>query len=299
MVNATISMTGFAARRAEGAGCDWTWDIRSVNGKGFDLRLRLPDGVEGLEQGVRAAVTRVVARGNVSVNLRLQRGGGAGSLALSPAGLSAALSALKTVETAAFDHDLSLTPASMAEVLAIRGVMDPGAEAEPDPALTPALLADFDLLLADFAAARRVEGQALGVVILAQVDRIEALVSDAARLADARRPQVEQTLRDNLARVLAGASEADPARVAQELAMMAVKADVTEEIDRLRAHVGQARGLIGQGGAVGRKLDFLMQEFMREANTLCSKSGDVALTRVGLDLKVVIDQLREQVQNVE
>ena len=292
-------MTGFAARRGEGAGCDWAWDIRSVNGKGFDLRLRLPDGIEGLEQGARAAVAKVVGRGNVSLNLRLQRGAGPGALALSPAGLAAALTALKSVETAAFDHDLSLTPASMAEVLTLRGVIDPGAEVETDPALPGLLLADLDVLLADFAAARQAEGQALGTVILAQVDRIDALVADAARLAEARRSLAEQTLRDNLARVLAGAAEADPARVAQELALMAVKADVTEEIDRLRAHVGQARGLIGQGGAVGRKLDFLMQEFMRESNTLCSKSGDVALTRVGLDLKVVIDQLREQVQNVE
>jgi uncharacterized protein (TIGR00255 family) len=299
MVNATISMTGFAARRGEGAGCDWAWDIRSVNGKGFDLRLRLPEGIEGLEAGARAAVAKAVARGNVSVNLRLQRGVSAGSLALNIPGLDAALSALKAVETAAFGHDLSLTPASMAEVLSLRGVIDPGAEAEPDPALTRMLLADFDLLLADFVAARRAEGRALGQVILAQVGRIEGFVADAAQLAEARRPPAEQALRDNLARVMAGAAEADPARVAQELALLAVKADVTEEIDRLRAHVDQAKGLIGQGGAVGRKLDFLMQEFMREANTLCSKSSDVALTRVGLDLKVVIDQLREQVQNLE
>jgi uncharacterized protein (TIGR00255 family) len=136
-------------------------------------------------------------------------------------------------------------------------------------------------------------------VLAAQIDRIGSLVGDAAATAEARRPALERSLAEALGRVAAGVPATDPQRVAQELAMIAVKWDVTEEIDRLRAHVSAARALLAQGGALGRKLDFLMQEFMREANTLCSKSGDVQLTRVGLDLKVVIDQLREQVQNVE
>jgi len=136
-------------------------------------------------------------------------------------------------------------------------------------------------------------------VIAGQVDRIAELTEAAAAAAEARRPAVAQQLRDNLARVMAGAAEAEPARVAQELAMLAVKSDVAEEIDRLRAHAGAARGHLADPGAVGRKLDFLMQEFLREANTLCSKSGDAALTAIGLDLKHVIDQMREQVQNVE
>lgn len=136
-------------------------------------------------------------------------------------------------------------------------------------------------------------------MIAGQIDRIAALAEAARKTADARRPQMEASLRDNLARVLAGAAEADPQRVAQELALLTVKADVAEELDRLTAHVAAARALLAEGGAVGKKFDFLMQEFMREANTLCSKSGNVDLTRIGLDLKTVIDQMREQVQNVE
>jgi uncharacterized protein (TIGR00255 family) len=144
-----------------------------------------------------------------------------------------------------------------------------------------------------------VEGAALARIVATQIDRIEALTGAARAAAEARRPLMQQALNDNLARVLAGAAEADPQRVAQELALLTVKADVTEELDRLTAHVAAARALLAEGGAVGRKIDFLMQEFMREANTLCSKSGNVDLTRIGLDLKTVIDQMREQVQNVE
>ncbi len=146
---------------------------------------------------------------------------------------------------------------------------------------------------------RAAEGQALATVISGQVDKVAALGAEAKAAADARRPEMERALNENLARVLAGAAEADPARVAQELALLVVKADVTEEIDRLAAHVDAARALLAEKGAIGRKFDFLMQEFMREANTLCSKSGNAALTRIGLDLKTVIDQMREQVQNVE
>ncbi|MFN0113293.1 MAG: YicC/YloC family endoribonuclease [Paracoccaceae bacterium] len=299
MVNSTVSMTGFASRRGEGEGRSWTWDIRSVNGKGLDLRLRLPEGVEGLEAGARAAVGKAVQRGSVTLSLRIARTAGAEALRVSPGGLAAALAALRAVEQAAFDHDLSLTPATAGEVLGLRGVTDQSGEVADDPDLTAMLLGDLDALVADFVAVRRAEGETLGKVMLAQIARIEALTAEAGKAAEARRPVAEKALRENLARVLAGAAEADPQRVAQELALLAVKADVTEEIDRLKAHAGQARGLIGQGGAVGRKIDFLMQEFMREANTLCSKSGDVALTRIGLDLKLVVDQLREQVQNVE
>jgi uncharacterized protein (TIGR00255 family) len=146
---------------------------------------------------------------------------------------------------------------------------------------------------------RRDEGRALAEVIARQTDRIAALAAEAATAAEARRPEMARSLSEALARVMASAAEADPARVAQELALLAVKADVTEELDRLGAHVGAARKLLAAGGAVGRKFDFLMQEFMREANTLCSKSGNAGLTRIGLDLKHVIDQMREQVQNVE
>jgi len=154
-------------------------------------------------------------------------------------------------------------------------------------------------LIEHFVSMRAQEGDALANVLAGQVTQIETLTAEAAKLAEARRESVAETLRKNLARVLDNAAGADPDRVAQELALLAVKADVTEEIDRLGAHVGAARALLDKGGAVGRKLDFLMQEFNREANTLCSKSQSTELTSVGLALKAVIDQMREQVQNVE
>ncbi|HMO08877.1 MAG TPA: DUF1732 domain-containing protein, partial [Paracoccaceae bacterium] len=194
----------------------------------------------------------------------------------------------------------ALAPPSAAEVLAFRGVTEQAAADEGDTeALRAALLADLAPVLADFAAAHLDEGAALAVVIGAQVDRIEALVAEARAAAEARRPAQAEALRAALARVMEGAAETDPARVAQELALIAVKSDVTEEIDRLTAHVAAARALLADPGPVGRKFDFLTQEFMREANTLCSKAQAAALTRVGLDLKVVVDQLREQVANVE
>jgi uncharacterized protein (TIGR00255 family) len=300
MVNASlVSMTGFAARRGGGLGHDWAWEIRSVNGKGLDLRLRLPDWIDGLEPAVRAAAARVAQRGNITLSLRVGRDTGADALRINPAGIVAALAAIASVRSQAQIAGVPLADATAAEVLALRGVTDQGGEAQDTGPLLAALMADLDPLLADFAATRAAEGRALAAVIARQIDRIGELCADAAAAAAARRPEMERALADNLARVLAGAAEADPARVAQELALLTVKADVTEELDRLSAHVGAARKLLSEDAAVGRKLDFLMQEFMREANTLCAKSGNAALTRIGLDLKTVIDQMREQVQNVE
>jgi uncharacterized protein (TIGR00255 family) len=294
-----VSMTGFASLHAADAGVDRLWDIRSVNGKGLDLRLRLPDGIDGFEQAARAAVARSAARGNITLSLKLARDGTDAGPRISAQGLDAALTALHQIEEAALQRGLSLTSASVAEVLALRGVIETGSDTDDPAALLSLLTADLDRLLADFARMRRSEGAALAAVLSAQIDRIAALTTEAARLAAERRPATEATLRDNLARVLAGAAEADPARVAQELAILTLKADVTEELDRLTAHIAAARALVTEGGAVGRKFDFLTQEFMREVNTLCSKSGNVGLTRIGLDLKTVIDQMREQVQNVE
>lgn len=300
MVNASlVSMTGFATRRGSAGGYDWTWEIRSVNGKGLDLRLRLPDGIEGLESAVRAAVAKVAERGNITLGLRLTRGTGGEALKVNPVGLDAALAALATVQARAEAAGLRLADTSAAAILALRGVTEVGGESGDTALLLAALLADLDPLLADFALMRRSEGAVLAAVIARQIDRVAALTVEAAAAAERRRPELARALNEALERVLAGAAEADPDRIAQELALLAVKADVTEEIDRLRAHVDAARKLLAAGGAVGRKFDFLMQEFMREANTLCSKSSNAELTRIGLDLKHVIDQMREQVQNVE
>ncbi|WP_102223288.1 YicC/YloC family endoribonuclease [Acidimangrovimonas sediminis] len=295
-----VSMTGFASARGQGAGASWSWDIRGVNGKGLDLRLRLPEGIEGLEQAVRGELTRRLGRGNVSVALKLTREAGSEGLRINPAALGAALDALAEVEAAARERGVVLTPPGAAEVLGLRGVTETGAPEEADTRpLLAAVMADFAMALDAFEAMRRAEGAALAGVVRTQIDRIAALAAEARDLAEARRDQVARTLRENLARVMEGAAGADPDRVAQELALLAVKADVTEELDRLDTHVAQARAHLEKGGQVGRKLDFLMQEFNREANTLCSKSQNAALTRVGLDLKLVIDQMREQIQNVE
>lgn len=293
-------MTGFASRKGQAGGFDWAWDLRAVNGKGLDLRLRVPDWIEGLEPALRAELARAIVRGNVSLTLKVARAEeAAGAVTINRAALMQVLEALRQVEACAMDAGLTLAQPNGADVLAVRGVME-ASSAEGDVAqLRADLLADFAPLLADFQAMRAAEGAELAKVTAAQLDRIAALTADAVQEAAARRDVAAGTLRAALDRVLANSDGVDEQRLAQELALLAVKSDVTEELDRLAAHVTAARALLGDSAAVGRKFDFLMQEFMREANTLCSKSQFLALTRIGLDLKTVIDQLREQVQNVE
>ncbi len=296
-----LSMTGFSTGRGTGAGAAWQWDLRGVNGRGFDLRLRLPDGIDGLEQLLRTELARVVHRGSVTLSLKLQREIAPASLRIDQVALMAVLTALKQVEEAALSIDVALAPTSAAEVLGQRGVL--GGSDEPDEGGASALLAElkasFVELLDAFQFARAAEGVALAKILAEHIVRISELVTQARGVAEARKAQAADALREALTRLLGNAEGFDEARVAQELALLAVKQDVTEELDRLDAHVAQARQLLAEPGPVGRKLDFLMQEFNREANTLCSKAQSGELTRLGLDLKVVIDQMREQVQNVE
>ena len=297
-LNVTLSMTGIAIRRGQSAQRSWTWDLRAVNGKGLDLRLRIPDGIDGLEAALRSEVTRAVARGNLSLTLKFEVAAGTeGSLRVNTGVLAEVLRALSQIEAAAMQAGVTLSQATQAEVLAVRGVLDFGAAEEDTAPLRAALLADLPGLLAEFNAARTAEGAALSAVLAAQIDRVASLGAEARAAVSARSGAAAETLRAQVARVLA--EGVDAARLAQELAMLAVKADVTEELDRLDAHVMAARALLADTAPVGRKFDFLMQEFMREANTLCSKAGSADLTRIGLDLKTVIDQMREQVQNVE
>lgn len=298
----TVSMTGFAARKGLGAGYTWSWDIRAVNGKGLDLRLRLPDWIDGLELALRAELSRALHRGNVSLSLKVARDAGAEgaeSLRLNTATLSAVLSALAQIEEAAMTAGVTLGQPTSADVLGARGVMEASSSDSDSTPIRTAILADLPALLSDFQTMRAAEGAALNAVITAQLDKIHDLTAAADTEAKARTTAAPATLRDALTKVLANAEGVDESRLAQELALIAVKNDVTEELDRLRAHIDAARQLLCEPGQVGRKFDFLMQEFMREANTLCSKSQSLALTRIGLDLKTVIDQMREQVQNVE
>jgi uncharacterized protein (TIGR00255 family) len=296
-----ISMTGFAARRGAGVGYAWAWDLRSVNGKGLDLRLRVPDWIDGLEVSVRAEMQKALTRGNVSLTLKVTQDEGRDETAfrLNDAVLSAALVAVGRVEAAAMDAGVTLRQATAADVLTLRGVIDAAVQDTDTTPLRQAVLADLPGLLADFHAMRAAEGAALAGVLGAQLDRIATLTADALRETATRGATQADTLREALARILSASDVVDETRLAQELALLAVKTDVTEELDRLAAHVEAARAHVADPAPVGRKLDFLMQEFMREANTLCSKAQSLALTRIGLDLKTVIDQMREQVQNVE
>ena len=296
-----VSMTGFAARKGHGHGYSWLWDIRSVNGKGLDLRLRVPDWIDGLEPAIRADLGRALQRGNVSLTLKVSKesGDSEGSLRVNHTVLAQMLTAIAEIEQAALNAGVTLAQASHADVLVMRGVLDQSNTDDDTMPLRAELLADLTPLIADFQAMRTAEGAALAHVIEAQITLVANLTANAAAEFAARSATSNTTLRDALARVLANADGVDATRLAQELALIAVKTDVTEELDRLAAHVTAARTLLTDTGQVGRKFDFLIQEFMREANTLCSKAQSLALTRIGLDLKTVIDQMREQVQNVE
>ncbi|MFC3616523.1 YicC/YloC family endoribonuclease [Lutimaribacter marinistellae] len=293
------SMTGFASAKGAYGSFQWNWELRGVNAKGLDMRLRAPDWLEGLEAALRAEIGKAVSRGNVTLSLRLARIEAGAEVSLNRAALSSVLDALGEVEAEAARRKIPLAPSRATDLIALRGVMEVGSGDEDPAPLVTQLKAEFPALLESFVEMRETEGRALEEILRDQLSRIATLTTKAAELAEARRPQMAATLRANLARVLENADGAEPDRVAQELALLSVKADVTEEIDRLGAHVDAARALLDQGGAVGRKLDFLMQEFNREANTLCSKAQNAELTAAGLDLKALIDQMREQVQNVE
>jgi uncharacterized protein (TIGR00255 family) len=291
-------MTGFAALDLAGGGSIRAWELRSVNGKGLDLRLRLPDRLGRMESTLRDRLKARLARGSVTLNLRLTRETASGSLSVSEPALLGALAAIAHVERAAMAEGLHMTSARPTDILSMQGVLSSdGAEAAlPGDDL---LLAEFDALVTAFLTSRAAEGAALADTLKSQIAQMRPLIASAAAMAAARTDTAANRLRDNVAKLLATSEAIDPDRIAQELAVLAVKTDVTEEIDRLRAHIDAAEALITTDGPIGRRFDFLMQEFNREANTLCSKSGDGALTQVGLDLKVLIDQMREQVQNVE
>jgi len=292
-------MTGFASLKGHLGSFSWAWDMRAVNARGLDIRLRVPDWIDGLEGVVRKAVGAGVGRGSVSVSLRVQREGNDATMHLNRTALSGALDTLVQISHAAENHGLVLTPTTAADVAAMRGVLETSAPEEDTAPLLAALTADLPVLLNAFNAMRATEGAALNTVLESQLAQIDDLVVQAAGTLEDRRSAQADGLRDSLARVLDNVDRTDADRVAQELALIAVKTDVREEIDRLEAHVTAARDLLAGQGPRGRKLDFLTQEFNREANTLCSKAQFQALTRIGLDLKAVIDQMREQVQNVE
>jgi len=293
------SMTGFAARGGQCEAAEWQWEARSVNARGLDLRVRLPDGLEALEPKLRAAAQARLTRGSVQVSLRVTQAEGSAALRVDEAVLDRALQAAAQVAEAAGRAGVPVAPVTAGEVLSLRGVIDPGRSSDRLSAAAEAIGADIVPLFKALDTARAGEGQALASILRQQIDSVEALVSRARDTAEVRAARQGTLLRERVAALLATQDRVDEDRLAQELALLAVKADVTEELDRLTAHVAAGRDLLAAQGSIGRKLDFLCQEFNREANTLCSKAQDSALTAIGLELKVVIDQMREQCQNVE
>jgi len=291
---AITSMTGFARREGISGDWNWVWEARAVNGKGLDVRYRLPSGFGTQDTELKRNAQALLSRGNVSISLHVDRDRTDGDLSVNRDWL-----AVLYREAAELAGD---APVDVAGLLAVRGVVEVS-EAQPDEAellaRDRAILADHALLLSDLVNARNDEGARLGVINAALVDEIETQVAEAAT-AEAMRPEQRAIrLRAALQELLAMDPPVTEERLAQELALQATRGDIREELDRLTAHIAQARDLFAAGEPVGRRLDFLAQEFNREANTLCSKSGDVTLTRVGMAMKATIDRLREQVQNVE
>lgn len=291
-------MTGFA--RTEGANdlCAWVWEAKSVNAKGMDTRVRLLGGFDVLESVVRDRVKKTFRRGNISIalNVNWQRANAAYQVNMKT--LENLLKVMPEVEKRA----PGLAPATMDGLLAAKGVVEIIDEPLGDDAQTELhdeVLAGFDELMDALSAVRASEGGELAALLQGQIDEIEALCAAAEALGSAQPEQIKSRLHAQV-RDLCDVAPAIPEdRLAQEAAMLMLKADIREELDRLSAHLKAARELMGQDGAIGRQFDFLCQEFNREANTLCSKSADVELTQIGLALKTVIDQMREQVQNVE
>jgi len=292
------SMTGFARQAGDHDGMSIAWEIKSVNGKGVELRLRLPPGFERLEQAVRQAVQKRFSRGNFQATLTVNRAGG---LHAQPIVNEAFLKDIAGLAQR-LQEQFGVAPPSADGLLALRGVLDVPEPIESDEfraALDAALHATLERALSGLEAARRAEGEALQALLLGHIDAIEALTLKAE--ADPSRDPAAIRLRlAQQVRLLMEASQGlDESRLHMEAAFLATKADIREEIDRLKTHVASARALLNGGGAVGRKLDFLAQEFNRESNTLCSKSNAASVTAIGLELKAVVDQFREQVQNLE
>jgi uncharacterized protein (TIGR00255 family) len=290
-------MTGFA--RGEGALGDygWTWELRSVNAKGLDMRCRLPAGLERLEGAVRERIAAKIKRGAVTASLALDRALGAERLVINEAALEQALAL-----GARYAGRVEPGPPRLETLLTIRGLVEvaPVQETEEVQARRDAaILASLDEAIARLLEARAAEGARLAAILSAQTGRIAALTAAAGRLAAEQPGRVRARLEEQLRALLDAVPPVSEERLAQEVALLATRADVREELDRLNAHCQAAAEALRAGGVIGRQLDFLSQEFNREANTLCSKSADVELTRIGLDLKGAIEQFREQVQNIE
>ncbi len=291
------SMTGFAQTAGAAGDYSWSWELKSVNSRGLDLRCRLHGGLDALEVAARAAATKRFHRGNVTMNLTMNRPGATAEIRINEDVLGAVLAA-----AAELAKRIDAPPPSVDGLLAMRGVLETvereDSEAERKT-LEAGVLATLDEALDGLATDRASEGRRLDGIVAGQIETIAELTAAAGQLAAVQPAALKARLQRQVAALLDNADGLAEDRLLQEAAVLATKADVREELDRLAAHVDAARELLADQGAVGRRLDFLAQEFNREANTLCSKSQDAALTKVGIELKTVIDQFREQAQNIE
>ncbi len=291
------SMTGFAREAGITGPYQWAWEIKTVNGRGLEVRVRTPSGLDAVGEEARSQILKALTRGQGQLNLSLTKASSAPKLRVNQDVLQSLLTAIGDLTL-----PTNVQPASLDGLLSVRGVVeldDDAIDPGQDDALVQTLKEGISSLIDALKAARLSEGQALAVVLRQHLDVIARLV-DEADAAPARKPEaIRARLEAQIEELLDGKAALDPARLHQEAVLIAARADIREELDRLRAHVDAARGLLQEGGGVGRRLDFLSQEFGREANTLCAKANDVSLSRIGLDLKAVIEQFREQVQNVE
>jgi uncharacterized protein (TIGR00255 family) len=297
MASPLASMTGYARAQGGVPGIGFSVEIRSVNARGLDLRMRLTPGYDALEPEIRRRVSKALNRGSVTVNLNIEREGEDGRVVINHAALDAVLGALREVASR-----IEAAPPTLDGILALKGVLeqhDAPLDADAEERLQAAVLEAVDAALADLKVARQAEGRALEAILSGQIDEIARLRDLAEAHPGRGRDAILGRLREQIAELSAAGSGLSEDRLLQEALLLATKADIREELDRLAAHVASARTLLREGGPAGRKLDFLSQEFNREANTLCSKSNAVELTAIGLDLKAVIDQFREQVQNLE
>jgi len=290
------SMTGFARHDGAYGALTWHWEVKSVNGRNLDVRCRLAPGFEALEPKLRASIAKLIRRGSCQVSLYLKREAGDAQIEVNEAALAKVVAAAEQLS----GND-KLAPARIDGLLALRGVLqtaDIDLAADGDD-LQKALLASFDETLADLVAARSSEGGKLATIIANQIDDVERLTNDARDCPERKAEAVKQRLQEQVAKLLETSDELDEARLHQEAVLLAARADVQEELDRMYAHIEAGRVLLHDNGPMGRKLDFLVQEMNREANTLCSKANHKSLTAIGLELKGAIDQIKEQVQNIE
>lgn len=291
------SMTGFARSAGTWRDISWQWEIKSVNGKALDLRFRLPPGMDHLEAPARAMAQAMFKRGNLQVNLQVQGSKPAEGLKVNTVLLEQLVSMAEDLR-----DKLGSAPIQAENLLSLRGVLETVETELSEDDLRErdlALMAGFDRVMKELASARTEEGARLKAVIENQLARIAEL-AEAARTNPARQPDaIRQRLGEQVARLLEQSASFDVQRLHQEAVLVATRTDIQEELDRLQSHIEAARTLLSSAEPVGRKFDFLAQEFNREANTLCSKAIDRSLTAIGLDLKTVIDQMREQVQNIE